>query len=66
MHAPRRHTGRMKMTITLSDYRRLPAEDRNDPGVLWHVLIDDKGPSVQRDYDPCQFGTSYRNHEIGE
>jgi hypothetical protein len=61
-----RHDTRMVMKITLADYQRLPAEDKLDPGVLWHVLIDSKGPNVQRDYEPCQFGTSYRNHEIGE
>ena len=56
---------RMRMTITLTDYRRLPAEDRNDPGVLWHILIDDKGPDVQRDYSTVG-GTTYQGWEYGE
>jgi hypothetical protein len=56
------------MSISLADYQRLPAEDKHDPGVIWHILIDDKFErrcDVQRDYDFAG-GTTVTNAEMGE
>jgi hypothetical protein len=40
MHAPRKPDTRMPMSITMSDYLRLPKEDRHDPSVLWVITPD--------------------------
>jgi hypothetical protein len=68
MPTPRKPDTRMPMSISLADYQRLPAEDKHDPGVIWHILIDDKFEQrcdVQRDYDR-DGGTTFQNFEYGE
>lgn len=56
---PAKPLRKMRMWVTLAEYRALPAEDRQDPAVEWCINLTPEKDKPERDYAGVFSGSAF-------